>query len=136
MVLLVPVFEGVRLHSYRGTHGTATLCYGETRNIHAGQTSTLEQCQEWLDRRMAGFLAGVDEALPGQPPKRRAALGDFCYNVGEGECERSSVFRLIRSGQIHAGCAKLRLYVYAGGKRLAGLVRRRAAEERLCVSVD
>ena len=63
---------------------------------------------------------------------RRAALGSFVYNVGEGQFSSSTLLRLLNAGDARGACAQLSRWVFAGGKQLAGLVNRRAAERELC----
>ncbi|HHG5564729.1 TPA: glycoside hydrolase family protein [Pseudomonas aeruginosa] len=40
--------------------------------------------------------------------------------------------RKLNAGDVRGACAELSRWVYAGGKKLGGLVRRRAAERELC----
>lgn len=62
-----------------------------------------------------------------------AALLSWSYNVGTTAACGSSLVRKINSGQpASAWCAELDRWVYAGGKRVQGLVNRRAAERRMC----
>ncbi|WP_405045477.1 glycoside hydrolase family protein [Pseudomonas aeruginosa] len=45
---------------------------------------------------------------------------------------RSTLLRKLNAGDVRGACAELSRWVYAGGKKLGGLVRRRAAERELC----
>lgn len=66
------------------------------------------------------------------PETRRAALASFVYNVGEGQFSRSTLLRKLNAGDAREACAELSRWVYAGGRVLTGLVKRRAAERELC----
>ena len=57
------------------------------------------------------------------------ALTDFTFNCGAGRLRDSDVLRLLNAGQPHAAAQALEEYDHAGGKVLAGLLRRRKAEE-------
>ena len=60
-----------------------------------------------------------------------AALVDFAFNAGAGALEASSLRMKLNRGEYSAVPAELRRWVYAGGVKLKGLVRRREAEARL-----
>lgn len=126
--------EGLLTHAQPDiATGQPTVCYGETRGVSADDTYTPEQCKAMLQLRMAGYLAAVDRALPGQPDTRRGALADFCYNVGVAACTRSSVFRKLKAGDIRGGCDALLKWVYASGRKYKGLETRRERERELCL---
>ena len=58
------------------------------------------------------------------------ALVSFTYNLGSGALQRSTLRRVINRHH-HADVPRqLRRWVYAGGRKLKGLVRRREAEAR------
>ena len=84
--------------------------------------------------QLDGLQETLAQALGGRqlPDNRRAALGSFVYNVGERQFSSSTLLRLLNSGDVLGACAQLSRWVYAGGKQLAGLVNRRAAERELC----
>lgn len=52
----------------------------------------------------------------------------FTYNAGEGALGRSTLLRLVNSGEFERVPGQFRLWVYAGGHKLRGLERRREAE--------
>ncbi len=59
------------------------------------------------------------------------ALVSFTYNLGSGALQRSSLRRVVNRNHHTDVPRQLRRWVYAGGKRLKGLVWRREAEARL-----
>ena len=59
-----------------------------------------------------------------------AALEDFIYNLGVGNFEGSTLLRYLNAGNYQAAADQLGRWVYAGGVKLAGLVRRRLAEKQ------
>jgi lysozyme len=68
--------------------------------------------------------------VPLSPPEW-AALYDFTFNVGAGNLEISTLRRKINRGDTQDVPDELAKWVYAGPVKLAGLVKRRAAEARM-----
>ncbi len=64
----------------------------------------------------------------------RAAFISFVYNAGAGNFALSTMLKKVNAGDIAGGCRQLTRWVYAGGKKLPGLVLRREAERDLCLS--
>lgn len=56
------------------------------------------------------------------------ALVSFTFNLGAGALQRSTLRRKVNRGEHQAVPAELMKWVWAAGKRLPGLVRRRRAE--------
>jgi lysozyme len=59
------------------------------------------------------------------------ALVSFTFNCGEGSLRRSTLRRRLNAGNRPAVRSELMKWVYSGGKKLPGLVRRRQAEGAL-----
>lgn len=130
---LVTWFEGRSLVAYLDPVGIPTLCEGITRGVSLGDVATPAECDQLLEQELSIALAAVDRQVNVPLPEtRRAALGSFVYNVGETQFARSTLLRKLNAGDALGACAELSRWVYAGGQRLAGLVKRRAAERELC----
>lgn len=56
------------------------------------------------------------------------ALVSFTFNLGAGALQRSTLRRKVNRGEHESISAELMKWVWAAGKRLTGLVRRRKAE--------
>jgi len=56
------------------------------------------------------------------------------FNAGCGRMQKSTMFKLFRQGEFIKGCNEFPRWVYGGGKVLPGLVIRREAEKKLCLS--
>lgn len=125
--------EGLRQTAYRDVGGIPTLCYGETKNIHMGQTATKAECVEWLGDRVEEFGRGVDACTTvTMPPKRKAAMVDFAYNVGTGNyCK--FIAPQINAGETAKACDHLLRFTKAAGIELPGLVSRRHKEFDFCM---
>ena len=130
---LVSWFEGRSMMAYLDPVGIPTICEGITQGVKLGDQATPAQCDQLLQRELRIALTAVDRQVRvPMPDTRRAALGSFVYNVGERQFSSSTLLRLLNSGDVRGACAQLSRWVYAGGKQLAGLVNRRAAERELC----
>lgn len=57
-----------------------------------------------------------------------AAIIDFCYNLGIGRLQQSTLRRRINQQNWNSCKTELLRWVFAGGKKLPGLIRRRALE--------
>lgn len=127
-------FEGSSQEAYHDPIGIVTICYGHTATARIGQTHSIEECERLLQQDLGAAFDAVDRyAAVELPPTRRAALASFVYNVGEGAFARSTMLRKLNAGQTVEACNELSRWVNAGGRRLAGLERRRDVERWLCL---
>lgn len=126
-------FEGTRTKAYRDPVGIWTICTGETQGVYPGQTKTEAECKAQLAKRIPDYLGPVDQMMPDLPDNRRIAYTDFAYNVGVATLRKSSIPALEKTGKWPQACAVLKRYVYAGGRVLPGLVKRREKEYQLCI---
>ena len=123
-------FEGFRSTAYVDAAGVWTIGYGSTRHVKQGDTITEPQAE----RRMIADLeacAGSVENLTHTvdlTDGQRDALIDFAYNLGANALAKSTLLKCVLAGD-HDGAAKqFGKWVFAGGKKLPGLVQRRARE--------
>lgn len=135
-IALVGGWEGLKLTSYRDVIGVWTACYGETRGIKPGMRFTKAQCDTMLIDGLEDFEAGMRACLTRPdaiPEKPYVTFLSLAYNVGTGTFCQSSVAKKANAGDLRGACDALMLYVNAGGRRIQGLVNRRAAERKLCL---
>lgn len=133
-VSIVGYFEGRELVGYVDPVGIPTICYGHTATAKVGDTKSAEECERLLQQDLGIALGAVDKALPVLPPSTRAAFGSFTYNVGVGAFNGSTLLRKAKAGDLEGACEELPRWVYAGGRKLNGLIRRRDAERELCLA--
>ncbi|SDL78068.1 lysozyme [Modicisalibacter muralis] len=127
-------FEGRSNEAYLDPVGIPTICDGHTQGVQLGQTLSNDECDKLLAGDLGDAFDAVDQHVDVVlPPTRRAALASFTYNVGEDALMRSTLLRKLNAGDVVGACNELRRWVYAGGRKLAGLVRRRKAERELCL---
>ncbi|GHB12561.1 lysozyme [Modicisalibacter luteus] len=133
--IVVSNFEGTELQSYRDAVGTWTVCTGHTTTAQSGQVKSPQECaRRCCVPTLAWALEAVDEQVTVPiAVETRAALVSFVFNVGAGALKNSTLLRKVNTGDNEGACNELPRWVYAGGERLRGLVRRRAAERELCL---
>ena len=146
---LIKQYEGCRLAAYRCAAGVWTIGYGHTAGIHSGMTITQAQADAYLQQDIAkfeglltypsNFAMSCCHVLPQDvnnpayvpiPAKLNQnqfdALVSFAFTLGAGN------LRKLCKGRTAAQIAQaMTQYCKANGKVLAGLRRRRAAEQAL-----
>jgi lysozyme len=134
LLATVPLHEGKSLVGYRDPAGIPTKCFGDTHDVAVGKRYGEAECLVSLRDQLAAHADGVLRCTPGLKghDNQTAAAVSLAYNVGVGAYCRSSVARRFNAGDFKSGCAEMSKYVYAGGKVLPGLIKRRAAERALC----
>lgn len=129
---VIALFEGLVLRPYRDPVGIMTVCYGETNT--AMREYTPAECKAMLEKSAREHAEAIAQCLPpdGLPEPIMAASISFAYNVGAQKFCASTMSAKLRAGDYRGGCAELSRWVYAGGKALPGLVKRRQAERAMC----
>ena len=127
-------WEGLKTLAYYDPIGVPTICYGHTDGVVIGDLKSQKDCDLLLDAELRSYLNAVDTLVTVPLPEtRRAALASFAYNVGIDAFKRSTLLRKLNAGDTVGACNELRRWVYAKGRMLRGLVRRREAERDLCL---
>lgn len=127
---LIEQFEGLRLTAYKATKRDKyyTIGYGHYgADVKQGMTITEAQAETYLRQDVAEAEAAVNKYSGyGWSQNQFDALVSFAYNVG-------NIDGLTANGKrsVDQISAKISQYVYSGGVKLEGLVRRRAAEKTL-----
>ena len=133
---LIKRFEGCKLTAYPdpGTGGDPwTVGYGSTGpHVKRSLTITQAQADEWLLQDLDRFEQAV-ERLVSVPLTQNQfdALTSFCYNVGAGALQQSTLLRKLNAGDYEGAQGQFARWNRAGGKEMPGLTRRRAAEAEL-----
>lgn len=130
----VATYEGKELTGYLDPVGIKTTCYGHTKTAVEGKAYTEDECLELLAADLSEHNAQLMKAVtvPLSIGEHSAYLS-FHYNVGVGNFRRSSLLRYLNEGQRVRACDELTRWVYADGRKLAGLVKRRAHERLTCL---
>lgn len=133
---LIMEFEGCRLAAYQCAAGVWTIGYGHTAGVYSGMTITQAQAEEYLKQDVAKFEKYVNNATyvpitASLTQNQFDALVSFAYNCGAGNVKK------LCKGRTAAQIATAMLqYNKAAGKELAGLTKRRKAEQKLFNTLD
>lgn len=129
---LIKKYEGVRLTAYRDSVGIWTIGYGHTAGVEQGMTITAEKA-EWLLKEDLKIYENYVKQYVKVPLNQNEfdALVSFTYNVGPGNLQKSVLLTKLNSGLRAAAADEFPKWVYAGGIKLNGLVKRRAEEREL-----
>lgn len=135
---LIQRFEGFSATPYLCPAGWWTIGYGHV--IREAEQGRLTQ----VDKATALKLLEQDVRIAEQAIAKLIcvplsqnqfdALVSFTFNLGPGALQRSTLRRIINRGEHEQVPAELLRWVWAGGRKLAGLARRRAAEGALYIS--
>ncbi|MEA3262782.1 MAG: lysozyme [Pseudomonadota bacterium] len=141
-IALIQRFEGCARKRADGTFeaypdpGTGgdpwTIGWGATGSeIGPGTVWSQAQCDDRLTSDLARYSADVGRAIGDAPTSQQQfdALVSFHYNTGA--IARATLTKLHKAGDHAGAAAEFGKWVHAGGRRLAGLVRRREAEAAL-----
>lgn len=136
-VALVKQFEGFAAQPYRCPAGKLTIGYGHV--VQAGEHHlsdarlTEVQASALLASDLGLFAPQVEALLKGVAVSQGQfdALVSFAFNCGVGALRGSTLLRKLRSGDAPGAATEFGKWVNGGGKRLPGLVTRRAAERAL-----
>lgn len=123
-------WEGCVLHAYDDGTGVWTIGIGHTGGVRPGQAITRVQALALLRRDASHAVDAVHSLGLKLTQPEFDALVSFAFNCGPGALT-GGVSKSLHAGNPQAAMGTLREYDHAGGRVLAGLVRRRAAEAAL-----
>ena len=135
---IVKSFEGLALRPYVCAGGVNSVGYGATRSSTGGPIDPdmepiseteaeallvrdLESSEGWVSRLIKTALT----------ENQYFALTSFTFNVGAGALQRSTLRMKLNRSEYQGAAEEFPKWRMAGGRILAGLVRRRAAERTL-----
>ena len=122
-------FEGFFSKVYKCPAGFWTIAWGHRCNEKQPPV-TIEDGEIFLNKDMVIALNGVIKHCPIllSYPKKLAAITDFCFNLGVGRLQISTLKRCINKKDWNGAINQLNKWVYGGGRKLNGLVKRRMIE--------
>lgn len=125
-------FESCRLVAYYDSKGVLTIGWGHTGSVYPGMVITQEKADELLRGDYATAEAGVNRCVTVKITQNEFdALVDEFFNVGVTAMCGSTEIRLLNSGDYQGAAGEFAKWDHAGGKVIAGLLRRRIAERTL-----
>lgn len=129
LIKKITEFEGFSNTAYRCPAGKWTCGIGHTSGVTATTTCLKSEAEQWLKEDLAPVEAYVNTIEQVRTQGQYDALVDFAYNLGIGNLKSSTLLRKIKAGASTEDIQEqFRRWVYAGGKVLKGLVKRREWE--------
>jgi lysozyme len=128
---LTESFEGCRLVAYQDVKGVWTIGYGHTGvEVFPGMTITQAQAETFLASDIIWASNFVNRNVTVKINQQTFdSLVDFTFNVGVGNFLHSTLLRLINAGVPAQAALQFASWCKSGGQYIAGLARRRQAEE-------
>ena len=138
-IQLIKHHEGIRNKPYRCPAGLWTVgvghLIGDGKSLPSewNRTFTPAEIDAILKRDLRRFELGVRKMLPNVPLRQHEfdALVSFCFNLGLGCFQRSTIRQALLRGDKETAMDSLVKYCRAGGKILRGLQKRRLDERKL-----
>lgn len=137
-IALIKAFEGFSKVPYVCPAGVWTIGYGSTYGMDRSRVTAkswpiAEPIAEYLlERDVRRFDRAVQRLVTVDISARQhGALVSFSYNLGSGALKSSTLLKRVNSDEWDDVPYQFSRWVHAGGRRLAGLVRRRKAEANL-----
>jgi lysozyme len=142
-IQLIKHHEGIRNKPYRCPAGLWTVgvghLIGDGKSLPSewNRTFTPAEIDAILKRDLRRFELGVRKMLPNVPLRQHEfdALVSFCFNLGLGCFQRSTIRQALLRGDKEAAMDSLVKYCKAGGKILRGLQKRRLDERKLFLGI-
>ncbi|HEJ9137700.1 TPA: lysozyme [Serratia marcescens] len=137
---LIKRFEGLRLKAYQDSVGVWTIGYGWTQPVDGkkvGPGMRIDQAtaDRLLKCGVVQYEQGVNQLVKVHITQGQFdALVSFAYNLGLRSLSTSTILKKLNAGDQQGAADEFGKWVNAGGKRLDGLVARRAAEREMFLS--
>lgn len=133
---LIKSFEELRTKVYLDPVGIPTIGWGHTKDVTLdAPEATVEQCENWLREDLQPVEKAINLYVePKLNQNQFDALASFVFNVGVGNFKVSTLLRKINEQNFVGAAQEFGRWVYAKGKKLPGLERRRRAEAELWLS--
>lgn len=137
-------FEGLSLNAYICPAGVPTIGYGSTHHLSGEKVKigdaaiTESMANLYLATEIKGFMQATLRLCPvlvNHEPHRLAAITDFAFNCGSGRLKSSTLRRTVNSEDWQESSVQLQRWIWGGGRKLPGLIRRRRAESNLLLGI-
>jgi lysozyme len=140
---MIKQFEGFSAKPYLCPAQVWTIGYGSTRyenGMHVRPTDkpiTEERAIAILKETLKTYEAAVTRyVIVPINQNQFDALVDFAYNLGNSALLNSTLLKYINQGKHLDASKEFGKWVYAGGKKLPGLIKRREAERLLFATMQ
>lgn len=133
---LIKSFEGFEKNIYKDIVGYETIGYG-----HLIKKNEKNKFLNGINKKQGHKLL-IDDIKKFEMYVKKyvnvtlninqfSALVSFCYNLGPGALKCSTLLKKINRGEFKSAANEFERWIYAGGVKINGLLRRRRAEKKL-----
>lgn len=114
-----------------------TIGWGHTgKDVFKGKVITQQQADALLVQDSNAIASLLDAILPPVTNNQFSALVSFVYNIGIGNFKNSTMFKLIKAGNISGAADEFPKWNKSAGRVLNGLTVRRSKERELFLTPD
>lgn len=132
---LIKQSEGLRLKAYLCPAGIWTIGYGHTSGVSPNSFITIQEADEYLHRDVATIEMQLNKLNLSLRQCQWDAIVSFVFNVGIGNFKASTLLAKIRiNPDDNSIIDEFLRWVYANGKVIRGLQKRRLTEMKLYFS--
>lgn len=133
---LIKQFEGLRLEAYLCPAGIWTIGYGHTSGVSPPNSFiTIQEADEYLHRDVAAIEIQLNKLNLSLRQCQWDAIVSFVFNIGIGNFKASTLLAKIRiNPDDNSIIDEFLRWVYANGKVMRGLQKRRLTEMKLYFS--
>ena len=129
---LIKTFEGCKLKAYRDSVGVPTIGIGHTNGVTMGMEISQSVADKFFKQDVELPEKTINKLGINFRQNQFDALVSFMFNLGVGNFAKSTLKKKILAGADDKEIAEeFKKWNKAGGKVLAGLVKRREAEANL-----
>ena len=133
----VKQFEGRELKAYRCSAGVWTIGYGHTNCVKEGDEISPAGAEQLLVEDLTAIATDLNRLVNVPVSEGQyIALLSLAFNVGASAIKKSTLLFHLNHKRYDEAAAEFDKWVYAGGKVVEGLQRRRAAERALFEAED
>ena len=131
---LIRLFESFSAMPYICAGGYQTLGFGHV--VRPGEAFDLPLSLESGEKLLLANVSKTERAISRLirvplSQNQWDALTSWTFNLGGGALQASTLRQVINRGDLDEAPDQIRRWVYAGGRKLRGLVKRREIEARL-----
>ena len=132
---LIKQFEGLRLEAYLCPAGIWTIGYGHTSGVSPNSFITIQEADEYLHRDVATIEMQLNKLNLSLRQCQWDAIVSFVFNVGIGNFKASTLLaKILINPDDNSIMDEFLRWVYANGKVMRGLQKRRLTEMKLYFS--
>lgn len=134
---LIKDFEGLKLNAYLCPAGVATIGWGHTKGVKMGMTITERQAEDYLVEDIGPIERNLNKLGVNFRQEQFDALVSFVFNLGWGNFSHSTLkSKILNDFPDQDIASEFIKWIYAGGKPLPGLKKRRVAEANMFVGYE